>query len=129
MNEYLPGQGIFPHEDGAAYYPVVATVSLGAPIVLDIYVKGTTTAKWRILQESRSLLITTEALYSEFLHGICGLEIDKELRNGGVVNWDMVGEKEKFETGIVHRRKRLSLTFRDVIKVRNLGKGLNFLRK
>lgn len=39
INEYTPGQGIMPHEDGSAYYPLVATVSLGAPIVLDLYTK------------------------------------------------------------------------------------------
>ena len=30
MNEYLPGQGIMPHEDGPSYHPVVATISLGS---------------------------------------------------------------------------------------------------
>ncbi|KAJ1552118.1 Alpha-ketoglutarate-dependent dioxygenase alkB 6 [Cladochytrium tenue] len=34
VNEYLPGQGIMPHEDGPAYHPVVATVSLGSHAVL-----------------------------------------------------------------------------------------------
>ncbi|PWY80482.1 hypothetical protein BO70DRAFT_362431 [Aspergillus heteromorphus CBS 117.55] len=29
-----------PHEDGVAYYPLVATVSLGAPIMLDVYEKS-----------------------------------------------------------------------------------------
>jgi len=37
VNEYNPGQGIFPHEDGKAYYPAVATLSLGSHAVLDIY--------------------------------------------------------------------------------------------
>ncbi|KAI7188050.1 hypothetical protein KC363_g5645 [Hortaea werneckii] len=36
INEYLPGQGIMPHEDGAAYHPVVATVSLNGSLVLEI---------------------------------------------------------------------------------------------
>ncbi len=58
INEYQPGQGIMPHEDGAAYWPVVATVSLGAPIVLDIYGKDSDGRRhpqpqWRILQEPR----------------------------------------------------------------------------
>ncbi|CAO1599762.1 hypothetical protein XANCAGTX0491_003477 [Xanthoria calcicola] len=35
INEYTPGHGIHAHEDGAAYHPIVATISLGAPIVLD----------------------------------------------------------------------------------------------
>ncbi|KAI9779488.1 MAG: hypothetical protein M1816_003491 [Peltula sp. TS41687] len=58
INEYEPGQGIMPHQDGAAYWPVVATVSLTAPIVLDIYGKGDdghaeTQPRWSILQEAR----------------------------------------------------------------------------
>ena len=54
VNEYNPGEGIMPHEDGAAYHPVVATVSLGAAIVLDIYEKGEERLKkFRILQEPR----------------------------------------------------------------------------
>jgi len=39
LNEYLPGQGILPHEDGGAYWPVVGTVSLGGVVVLDVYEK------------------------------------------------------------------------------------------
>ncbi|GLI67661.1 hypothetical protein VaNZ11_011912 [Volvox africanus] len=34
INSYLPGEGIMPHEDGPAYHPVVAILSLGAPAVL-----------------------------------------------------------------------------------------------
>lgn len=39
VNEYLPGQGIMPHEDGAAYRPVVATVSLGSAAVVEFWPK------------------------------------------------------------------------------------------
>ncbi|KAE8663494.1 Oxidoreductase, putative isoform 2 [Hibiscus syriacus] len=35
INEYLPNQGIMPHQDGPAYYPVVAILSLGSPAVMD----------------------------------------------------------------------------------------------
>ena len=64
-----------PHKDGAAYHPVVCTVSLGASLCLDIYGSkedGATEEKprWRVLQEPRSLLITTGKLYTEYLHGI-----------------------------------------------------------
>ncbi|KAH9294698.1 hypothetical protein KI387_038286, partial [Taxus chinensis] len=34
INEYLPGQGIMPHQDGPAYFPVVAILSLGSPAVM-----------------------------------------------------------------------------------------------
>lgn len=52
INEYLPGQGIFPHEDGNAYYPVVCTISIGSAIVLDIYEKETERS-YRVFQEPR----------------------------------------------------------------------------
>ncbi|KAJ0810448.1 putative alpha-ketoglutarate-dependent dioxygenase AlkB [Helianthus annuus] len=35
INEYLPNQGIMPHQDGPAYYPVVAILSIGSPVVMD----------------------------------------------------------------------------------------------
>ncbi|XP_072960440.1 alkylated DNA repair protein ALKBH6 homolog isoform X1 [Typha angustifolia] len=35
VNEYLPDQGIMPHQDGPAYFPVVAILSLGSPVVID----------------------------------------------------------------------------------------------
>jgi alkylated DNA repair protein alkB family protein 6 len=56
VNEYNLGEGIMAHQDGAAYYPMVATISLGSPIVLDIYEKtdgGVREPRWRILQEPR----------------------------------------------------------------------------
>ena len=75
INEYEPGQGIMPHEDGAAYHPVVATVSLGGPIVLDIYAKTNEghredRPRFRVLQEARRSVAlahyndSTEALTS-----------------------------------------------------------------
>ena len=134
INEYSPAQGIFPHEDGSAYYPVVATISLGSHIVLDIYAKkgdesGEREAKprWRILQEPRSLLITTGELYRDFLHGIMEIEVDKDLNEMCLVNWNLLGLKEDFEGGERKRGTRVSLTFRDVLKMKNLGKSLSFL--
>ncbi|ONK62813.1 uncharacterized protein A4U43_C07F8400 [Asparagus officinalis] len=35
INEYLPEQGIMPHQDGPAYFPVVAILSLQSPVVID----------------------------------------------------------------------------------------------
>ena len=136
VNEYTPGQGIFPHEDGSAYHPVVATVSLGSHVVLDVYAKKPNESgereencRWRILQEPRSLLITTGSLYQDHLHGIVETEVDKNLDGKGVANWDLVGQKKDFEDGAKKRETRVSLTFRDVLKVKRLGKGLSFLGK
>ncbi len=130
MNEYLPGQGILPHEDGDAYYPVVATVSLGAAIVLDVHAKGPGAPKeptWRVLQERGSLLITAGKMYTDHLHGIQGVDVDEEVGENGVVNWGLVGNKEAFRDRRNVRGTRVSLTFRDVRKVKRLGKAFRLV--
>ena len=128
INEYQPGQGIHPHEDGNAYYPVVATVSLGSHIVLDVRSKGgANNAGWRILQEPRSLLITTGELYTECLHGIDGVKVDEDVTSETITNWDLLGDKEPFRVGSAERETRTSLTFRDVKKVQKLGNAFGTL--
>lgn len=127
VNEYLPGQGILPHEDGPAYHPIVATVSLGSSAVLDLYPKGDTErSQWRVFQERRSLLITTGEMYNGWLHGIAELEFDVQLEE--VVNWGLVDRKMDYAEARSERGTRISLTFRDVLKVKTL-KGLSFLGK
>ncbi|KAI7597643.1 hypothetical protein KC343_g14666 [Hortaea werneckii] len=161
INEYLPGQGIMPHEDGAAYHPVVATVSLNGSLVLEITPKTPPAAedhssssspppadpsstsseenpptnnpqppppkpRWRILQEPRSLLLTTEPAYSSTLHGIPSVHADNDLTSSTVANWDQLspGTKQKIVAdGDRNERQttRISLTFRDVRKVSRLG--------
>lgn len=140
-----------PHEDGAAYYPLVATVSLGAPIILDVYEKrnreepqhhqsrqvekeiGPPTAvtamapQYRILQERRSLLVTAGKLYTDYLHGIVERETDGDLGGESVCNWELLGNKDEFEGGSYARNTRISLTYRDVLKVSKLGNTVKFL--
>lgn len=43
VNEYEPGQGIMPHEDGPAFYPTVSTISLDSHTLLDFYFHMNTT--------------------------------------------------------------------------------------
>lgn len=146
INEYKPGQGIMPHEDGGAYAPVVATVSLGASIVLDIYEKAHTAEggesnearapKWRIFQEPRSLLVTTGSMYTDYMHGIAEREVDEGIgpcdkqTGTGVVNWDLLRNQKGFQKDLVDGRHergiRVSLTYRDVLKVKEMGKSLKF---
>ncbi|KAJ1035084.1 hypothetical protein NDA18_000685 [Ustilago nuda] len=196
VNEYLPGQGIMPHEDGLAYFPAVATISLGSHTLLDIYryvdedlqkdfdermeehdkeAKGIGTAEdasaedsdksrivpkeriegnvkivrgararepnpiFSILQEPRSLLITTGQVYKSYLHGIAERKLDTDEHLSKVANEHLLanaplraavekakskdreqgaakGEKNG-ETAGLARDTRLSLTFRDVEKV------------
>ncbi|KAG6401256.1 hypothetical protein SASPL_138107 [Salvia splendens] len=99
INEYLPDQGIMPHQDGPAYMPVVAILSLGDPVVMDFVphpnLESTdqtsendsedmihdepspTEAKiaskylpFSVVLMPRSLLIFKEMAYSGYLHGI-----------------------------------------------------------
>ncbi|CAK0826618.1 unnamed protein product, partial [Prorocentrum cordatum] len=39
VNEYAPGQGIDPHQDGPLYEPMAAIVSLGGPALLDFFAR------------------------------------------------------------------------------------------
>lgn len=129
INEYLPGQGIMPHEDGAAYHPVVATVSLSGTLVLDVTEKSSEDnpqsqrKTWRIVQEPRSLLITSGSAYTETLHGIAEVSEDVGLNTDTVANWDLLGDRATIEAngGKNVRSTRISLTYRDVKKVSKLG--------
>lgn len=128
-----------PHEDGAAYFPLVATVSLGSALVLDLYDKGRgedggggweegrRRPGYRVLQERRSLLVTTGKLYTDFLHGIAESRTDEGLGLESVCNWDLLREKDRYERGWLERETRISLTYRDVIKVAKVGNTLKFL--
>lgn len=135
INEYTPGQGIHPHEDGDAYFPVVCTVSLGAHTVLDVRRKGEGephshhSGGWRILQEPRSLLITTEEMYTECLHGIAGVEVDEGLNDEEVVNWGLLGDRGQYAEGWKRRGTRISLTYRDVVRVKKVGKAFGGLMR
>jgi len=129
VNEYTPGQGIMPHKDGAAYHPVVCTVSLGASLCLDVYgVKEDGSRenepRWKILQEPRSLLITTDNLYTEYMHGIADVTADTNLSAQTVANWSLLRSTSGITSGTNSRQTRTSLTYRDVIKVSKLGNKL-----
>lgn len=134
INEYLPGQGIMPHKDGAAYHGVVCTVSLGASLCLDIYgTKGDGTTedkpRWKILQEPRSLLITTDQMYTDFLHGIAEIREDVELGSATIANWDLLRAPQIIKGGRSERHTRISLTYRDVLKVAKLGAKFGMFSK
>jgi alkylated DNA repair protein alkB family protein 6 len=121
-------------QDGAAYHPVVCTLSLGASLCLNLYKTkedGTLNPDpaWRILQEPRSLLITTADLYNDYLHGISDIEKDEDLSAETIANWDLLRSKHDFESGSYQRRTRTSLTYRDVVKVSKLGNKLGMYLK
>lgn len=134
INEYKPGEGIMPHVDGPAYNPITATVSLGSHTILEIYEKNQNgerdaSPKWRILQEPRSLLVTTGDMYVDTLHGISELTVDNDLDNDHIINWEFLGNREQFESGTAARETRTSLTLRDVTRVAKLGGALKYLKR
>ena len=114
----------------------MATVSLGSHIVLDIKAKNSDTTGeegedvqgWRVLQEPRSLLITTGELYTGFLHGISEVKFDGDLGEKTIANWNLLGDRTPFAGGQAARETRVSLTFRDVLRVKKLGKAFGGLR-
>ena len=62
---------------------------------------------WRILQEPRSLLITTLDLYNDYLHGIADVTEDTELFRDTVANWDYLRSPNDFsEAGMFEERGR-----------------------
>jgi alkylated DNA repair protein alkB homolog 6 len=71
---------------------------------------------FRILQEPGSLLITTDYIYGDYLHGIEEVTIDKDLNKNTIANWSLLANPERW-VGDVERKTRTSLTFRDVLKV------------
>jgi alkylated DNA repair protein alkB family protein 6 len=77
--------------------------------------------QWRILQEPRSLLITTGKLYTDYLHGIDDVTEDLNLSAETVANWSLLGNPDDFASGCNARQMRTSLTFRDVLKVSKMG--------
>ncbi|KAF4333917.1 alkylated DNA repair alkB like 6 [Fusarium beomiforme] len=136
INEYPPGIGIMPHKlsDGAAYWPVVCTVSLGASLCLNLHrSKGDGALDpepvWRILQEPRSLLITTDHLYTDFLHGIADIEEDVDLSAETVANWDLLRSPNAYANGRNIRQTRSSLTYRDVLQVSKVANKLGMVPK
>lgn len=99
INEYLPGQGIFPHQDGPLFNPLVATISLNAPCILRFVCSvhyfhylvqivlflstcsfyphvstkklvGSRKATFCVVLQPRSLVIFSQSAYTHFLHGI-----------------------------------------------------------
>lgn len=131
VNEYPTNTGIMPHKDGSAYYPVVCTVSLGSSLCLNLYQSKEDGALdpepvGRILQEPRSLLITTADLYSDYLHGIESISADVDISEHTIANWGLL-RSPLFQDGLNQRQTRTSLTYRDVVKVSKLGNKLGSL--
>lgn len=138
------GDGIMSHEDGPLYRDCVCIVSIGASCVLTFrpkemksasgaddetpnakFHKETTNPRERlpfdVFVPSRSLLVFTKAVYTEYLHGIESRESDAR-SNPLLLN----AEDFSDDAEAPRRGRRISITMREVL---NLRRGLEFLTK
>lgn len=127
VNEYNPGEGIMPHEDGPLYFPTVTTISLGSHTLLNFYhpvrkeehdeeasIPQTEENRYflSLLVEPRSLLILRDEMYITYLHGIKPLyedTINENIANIKATNAS-IGDT-------LARSRRVSLTIRYVPKI------------
>ncbi|KAF0684854.1 Aste57867_23199 [Aphanomyces stellatus] len=74
INEYTPGDGILPHEDGPMYHPLVAILSLGSEARMTFrrhrQVPPSPSPPSHLHVPRRSLLLFTAEAYTEHLHSI-----------------------------------------------------------
>lgn len=68
VNEYKVGEGIMPHTDGPAYFPLVSILSLGCDSVME-FSQGSEVVKSVYLPQ-RSLLLFTGRYYTDMQHAI-----------------------------------------------------------
>ncbi|CAB0012408.1 unnamed protein product [Nesidiocoris tenuis] len=122
VNEYLPGQGIMPHEDGPMFYPTIATISCGSGTVLKFERKPIQDCDTEdandlpqnvsLYLERRSLVLVKGHLYRNYLHSIEELKSDRistEICNLSSLDYQD-GDR-------IDRDTRLSLTIRHALKV------------
>lgn len=72
INEYQKGEGIMPHTDGPAYYPLVAILSLGSDCLFQIYRSedGNRIPDFAVYVPRRSLLVFWGEVYTDKFHAI-----------------------------------------------------------
>lgn len=101
-NEYHPGQGISPHTDASCFGPVVASLSLGSPVVMD-FCQLATEKNLSLFLEPGSLVVLADQARYEWSHGIAHRKTDPHR-----------GER-------LVRQRRVSLTFRTVPRVESIA--------
>ena len=100
INEYLPGQGITPHIDCLPCFgEIIASVSLLAPVVMD-FDEPATGEKISLSLTPCSMLVLQGAARRTWRHGIAARKSDK------------------IDGAQSPRKRRLSLTFREVVLAR-----------
>lgn len=130
INSYTPGQGIYPHCDGPAYYPRVAILSLGSSCIFDFYPRADTESEteWdveydvpaghrvgdqplmSVFLERGSLLVFGQDCFWHHRHGI--RPVPEDTVTPKVVNWDVMRDGTE---RVVPRNHRISLTMRHML--------------
>lgn len=140
VNEYLPGQGIMAHFDGALFHPVICTISCGSHTILRFHENREqdkiTNDKQnqnsptdhadhdhdnekqkivcQLLIERRSLLILKDDMYEKYLHSIDETTHDPITSHISNIKYCNAFKDRCGET--VERDRRISLTIRHVPK-------------
>lgn len=113
LNQYASGEGIMPHQDGPAYEPRVAILSLGSHTVMRFYKElkdaqpSTHQPALSVYIPPRSLLLFTSSLYSTYFHAIDERAEDEITR-------EIVNAPEERRGQTIARETRVSLTIRRV---------------
>jgi alkylated DNA repair dioxygenase AlkB len=101
VNEYLPGQGISAHIDCAACFgDIIASLSVGSATIMQFKNLKSGVKTERLLEQRSLVVLSTEARY-DWTHEIPARKTDK-----------VDGYK-------IERKRRVSLTFRNVIHNQN----------
>lgn len=99
INEYEPGQGIASHIDcEPCFGDTIISLSLGSTCVMNFSREVTSLVKTSILLEPRCLMIMKKESRYDWFHGIPARKSDK------------------FNDNVIKRQRRVSITFRKVIK-------------
>uniref|UniRef100_A0A0N4UEQ8 Fe2OG dioxygenase domain-containing protein n=1 Tax=Dracunculus medinensis TaxID=318479 RepID=A0A0N4UEQ8_DRAME len=142
INEYQPGQGIMAHTDGPAFYPLVATISLGSDLLIDYYhplntevtiSKGSRYVGSMFLQR-RSLVLLSDEAYSHYLHGIDDRLVDQitdKVFNRNIAGLELGREIKRelryscFQLRNIHRLSSFEIIVKEVFKTEDFF--FNFL--
>ena len=97
INEYLPGQGIYPHIDcKPCFDETIASISLASGCVMDfVHVDGI--SETSIFLEPRSIIVMTGEASYDWRHSIAPRTADD------------------FNGQVIERSRRVSMTFRNVL--------------
>ena len=133
VNEYRAGEGIMPHQDGPLYTPAVAIASLGCGATMrftphrGVADDGAAhpkdadadadAASFGVWLPPRSLLLFDGTLYDSYLHGIDFASEDR--LDDSIVNRERAAALVGGAETAPREATRVSLTFRNVRKVRN----------